>query len=550
MKRIKENKITLIIFISYFIIGLFLYKDYGIGIEEHFQRQNGFFWLKQISERFQLSILTDSASSIFSQIRNYDPSLPNPEFFNFYGIVFDVPLALAEIILEDKEIKFFFELRHLINFFIFFVSAIYFFKILNKRFNANIIIYLGVIFYICSPRIFGDSFHNNKDILFLSFITITFYYLFSLFEKNKLKNLIFFSLFASIATSTRIMGIYLPLLYFIFLFLEYLSQNITIKFFLQKIFIVLIFYILFLYLHYPYIWELRLDNLFSWFSKFFYNMNYRILFNGEYFNIKYLPRLYLPIWILITLPSYILILSLMGFFLLTKRFYFRILNIQLTKISIYNDLWRSNNEKKDLFIFISLTIFLLYAIFFNVAMLSGWRHFYFLHIFIIYIAVYYLNIIFLLIKKNTLLKNLFIFFNILLTINIISQIYVFHPYQSLYFNNLLNKKNILKFPIDTPSLSRKDALEFIITNGKAFDKINIANASWTPLYNGKDLLLKKDFKKLNFVGQDYDKADYIYTNFIYEVDPNFNKKYFLDKNFEIIKEHKIKDMTIYRIYKK
>ena len=240
----------------------------------------------------------------------------------------------------------------------------------------------------------------------------------------------------------------------------------------------------------------------------------------------------------------------MGFFLLTKRFYFRILNIQLTKISIYNDLWRSNNEKKDLFIFISLTIFLLYAIFFNVAMLSGWRHFYFLHIFIIYIAVYYLNIIFLLIKKNTLLKNLFIFFNILLTINIISQIYVFHPYQSLYFNNLLNKKNILKFPIDTPSLSRKDALEFIITNGKAFDKINIANASWTPLYNGKDLLLKKDFKKLNFVGQDYDKADYIYTNFIYEVDPNFNKKYFLDKNFEIIKEHKIKDMTIYRIYKK
>ena len=34
--------------IVYFLIGFFSYKDYGVGIEEHFQRSSGFFWLDYI----------------------------------------------------------------------------------------------------------------------------------------------------------------------------------------------------------------------------------------------------------------------------------------------------------------------------------------------------------------------------------------------------------------------------------------------------------------------------------------------------------------------
>ena len=43
------NKLLIsVFFLIYFTFGLFVYKDYGIGIEEHFQRQNGFYWLKNI----------------------------------------------------------------------------------------------------------------------------------------------------------------------------------------------------------------------------------------------------------------------------------------------------------------------------------------------------------------------------------------------------------------------------------------------------------------------------------------------------------------------
>ena len=35
-------------FFQFIVVGILIYKDFGIGIEEHFQRKNGFFWLKSI----------------------------------------------------------------------------------------------------------------------------------------------------------------------------------------------------------------------------------------------------------------------------------------------------------------------------------------------------------------------------------------------------------------------------------------------------------------------------------------------------------------------
>ena len=70
------------------------------------------------------------------------------------------------------------------------------------------------------------------------------------------------------------------------------------------------------------------------------------------------------------------------------------------------------------------------------------------------------------------------------------------------------------------------------------------------MYNGQDLLNIYEKKKLIFVGQDYDKADYIYTNFDYEVDPRYNNKYYIPKEFNEIKKISIREIPIYYIYKK
>ena len=546
---IPKIKFIYIFFMCYFLLGLLIYSDYGIGIEEHFQRQNGFYWLKKILTFLRLNDLNFLALEKYNAIRSYDPSLPNSEFFNFYGIAFDTPAAFIELIFKLNESKLYFEIRHLLNFFFYFISSIFFYLILKRRFKDKIIIYLGTVFYIINPRIFGDSFHNNKDVFFLSIITISIFFLFKFFEKQNLKNIILFCFFAAIATSSRIMGLYLPILLIIFIFTDYLSKKILIKNFFRQISLILFFFIFILYVHYPYMWQLNIFEFISWFKAFFYHMNLRILFLGDYYHIKYLPRLYLPTWISITVPLYILILLISGYLLMFRRLFQRITNIRLQE-QTYSDLWRSIDEKKDLFIFISLTSFLVLAIFLNTAMLSGWRHFYFLHIFIIYIISYTLNLVLLFFKRKKINILFFGFVNLFFVIFIIKDLFIFHPYQSLYFNSLVNQKNYYNFPIDTPSLTRSDALKFIINDGKNLSKIYVANASWTPLHNGKDLLNASDKMKLVFVGQDYNKADYIYTNFNYEVDPKYNKKYNIPSQFNEIKRVSVRDITIYSIYKK
>ena len=161
-----------------------------------------------------------------------------------------------------------------------------------------------------------------------------------------------------------------------------------------------------------------------------------------------------------------------------------------------------------------------------------------------------LNLIFLYCKRKKFNISIFCIVNFIFILFIIKQLFIFHPYQSFYFNSLINKKNYSIFPVDTASLSRSDALNFIIKDAKKLNKVFVANASRTPLYNGKDLLNTTDKKKLVFVGQDYDKADYIYSNFYYEVDPKFNKKYNISSQFKEIKKMSIKGIPIYSIYQR
>ena len=122
-------------------------------------------------------------------------------------------------------------------------------------------------------------------------------------------------------------------------------------------------------------------------------------------------------------------------------------------------------------------------LFFNVFMVSGWRYFYFLNIFIKNIfsfGIYKLRLT----TKKKINHKIFILINLIFTILITIDLYRYHPYQSLYFNRFLNSENSKNFQIDTPSLSRVDALRFILSDNKK-DQIFVANTSWTPFHMEK-----------------------------------------------------------------
>lgn len=541
-KNLKSDYITYAFLSIYLIIGLSIYKDFGIGIEEHFQRKSGFYWLNYFLEFTNFDLLKNSAQEKYNQIKTI-ANLVDIETHLNYGILFDFPMALFETIFnfEGKSV---FESRHLVNFLIFFISGIYFFKIIKIRFNNSLISLVGVSIYLLLPKSFGSSFFDSKDLFFLSILTIN-YYFYVKFEINRNKlNLFYFALFSAFSTSSRIFGLIVPISFIIieFFYLINAKSLKRVKFTI----IYLLFFIFSLFIHWPYLWMLVAD--FNYYLEpFSVRSDLKVLFDGFYYNSQNLPIIYIPKLIFFSTPILIVILFSLGFLYILKRIYIRIINIKSDDFK--QDLWRGLKEKIDLFFLLNISIILFHYFSFYPNLYGGWRHYIFINFFISFFSVYgfYTSLNYLNINTKKIIYTIMLFF----LSNLIYNLYKYHPYQSYYFNNLVDENSKINFQIDTQSLSRVDALEFILKNSQNKNKIFISTASWTPLEDAKYFIDKNNWNKLVFLGtSNTNNADYIYSNHFYEVDININNKYKIPSNFSILKELNIDGSRIYTIYKR
>ena len=543
-KKISKN-ITYFLFLIFFLIGLFTFRDYGMWTDEEFQRFSGLYWLNYVLNFTSLDELKNILALKLDQIIDF--TLPSPEYYSYYGVIFDLPAAFLELIFKIEDPKNYFYFRHLLNFTLFFIGSIFFYKLLLNRFSNYSISLVGTLFFILSPRIYGSSFFNNKDIVFLSLITIALYFAFKALDKPNYKNLLIFSIFAALSTSHRILGILLPVSFVTFYLLSLLSNNKNLNNLFSMIFFC-VFYFIFLILFWPALWSSPIENLvlaFKWFSSQI--LGVKMLFDGKYVYTNFLPYNYIFTWIFITTPILYTILFIIGYVQIFRRFFLKFLNIKDN--TYYYDLWRGVNEKKDLFILFNITGVISYLVLSDVILYNGWRHLYFINIFIIYIATYafYRIDLHLQLKSK---KKIHYYILIPFLITIIYKMIIYHPFQNIYFNNYLNKISHLNFEIDYDGISGKKFLLEILALEKNKNIINIGVASWYPLHRSIKLLDKKDRKKINIVGQDFQKADYLYSNFTSEVDKNINDKYKIPSNFTTISKFILDDITVYEVFEK
>lgn len=513
-------------FISYFIIGIFAFDNYGFAFDEDIQRKIGESNLNYIINFFNLS-------------HNVKKEILYP----YYGISFEALALLIEKFLGLEDLNNQYQLRHLLIFFFCFIGSVFFFLLLLKRFNSVNISLVGCLFLILSPRIFAESFYNSKDIILMHSFIISFYFSILFLENPKKKNIFLFSFFSAFLINVRIVGLILPILILIVFFLKYFRSDY--KKFFSNFFLYLILLIFFTILMWPFLWNNPINNFINAFLIFkSYNIDIYNFYLSNYVYAKNLYWHYIPIWISVTTPPVILIFFIIGLFFLTKRIFQRLVNINNSKP--LNDLWRGNYEMIDLITLILVVIPVGLVITFNSTLYNGWRHLYFIYPFIILVSI------------NPIYRFYFFHYKlkkILFLILAISFVYYshwnfkFHPFQYSYFNIFAGKEAHLKFDVDYWGLSNKYALEYIIKNHNlSKNKIYVSNVSDTSLILNINLLDKNKKNIIEYTGAILE-SDFIIDNNIFFRPSNKRRREIL-KKFDIFHELVIDNTLITRIYKK
>ena len=98
-------------FLIFFILGVYIFPNYGISIDEDNTRDIGFLSLEAILKVFAPEYLP----SVF-EIAGKKLEHPDLSIVPSSGIVFDLPMAFLEYIFEIKDSRDYYLLRHFLNF--------------------------------------------------------------------------------------------------------------------------------------------------------------------------------------------------------------------------------------------------------------------------------------------------------------------------------------------------------------------------------------------------------------------------------------------------
>ena len=542
--NLNKNIYIFLFFLIFFLIGIYIVSDYGISIDEDKTRAVGFVSLQYILKNFFPEHL-DKLNKLFD-LENYNnfEMMTTSAGVVTSGITFNLPMAIIELIFEIKDSREIFLLRHFSTFLLFFISVYFFYLIIKNRYNSWFLGIVGALFLIISPRIFGESFYNNKDLVFMSLFIINLFVAIKFLEKKNFKYTILFALMSALTINVRIFGIILPTLVFIIYLINILRKENIRKKITKPLVWCLILTLFFVILFWPYLWENPIGNFFHALKALSdHKLRLDIFYLGEFFIDIHSPWHYHLVWIFLTTPFLYLILFFAGFITIVQRIIKRLFKIE--KEDSYNDLWRGNKELQDLFFLMIFIIPIMVAIDSRSISYNGWRHLYFIYPSFLLISMMGLNMI----KIKFFKKKVKYLYSALIILIVPNILWMFnnHPFQYVYFNFLAGKNFNEKFEMDYHGASNKNAMEYIIKNEN--EEVKIYNLNTTDLYLSKKFLKKEMREKIKIVHSPND-ADYITNNYIDWRGETKPTEFQVPENFEIIYEIKVDGIPINTILKK
>src|SRR5262249_31249163 len=185
-------------------VGLGVYRDYGISLDEPGQRWLGAVTLAYVAKRFAPSLLARAPSDLrHVQSLNDYPDLD-------HGVAFEAPAAALEAILGIVDQKNAFMFRHLLTFLVALAGIYAVQRMAERRFSDWRIGLLAALFLVLTPRLFAESFYNSKDIVFMALFAIAMNTMIVFVLKPGFKTAFLHALASGVAIDVRIMAVLLP----------------------------------------------------------------------------------------------------------------------------------------------------------------------------------------------------------------------------------------------------------------------------------------------------------------------------------------------------
>ncbi len=523
-----ESLLAVLFFAAVFLIGLFVFDDYGLSWDETMQRKHSivsYAYLnkvlldrnvyKQISFA-QSEAPVESESNVLGQFAAMDPGEALRTYNRkYYGVALQLPLACAEDVYaqitgEPMPLRSVYLMRHFYVFTLYFLALLCFYFLLKRMFSSGWLALCGVAMIALFGHFFAQSFYNIKDMLFASVTMVALSLAERIFaSERKLVWCVLFAVAGALLVSVRTNGALLIAFVLIAMLWQDIARRRTaraagaIAAEKKPVLSALLPYaaiclsVLFWVLITPAAWERPLRFALGYVTTFSNYSHWRsvVAFAGRLIPWNVIPRGYLITWILLTVPILNQLFCLLGMTLTAFSAVRPSKSLQLPASAAI--LLR--------IMFVTIAGTLGYQYLAHTVVYNGWRHVYFLYPMMIAFAVYALWWLLGVFRaKGARAPRIALIGAVAVSLcfNAV-RIAKDHPYQYAMMN-VIGRTQALEYDRDYWQLSQRQAFEYLAANVSGTIRFDFFCKGESRFVAGQEILPKADCERIVFSPDDPD----------------------------------------------